>query len=43
MNTEHPECYKLTAGGDDNGYVDIDHSFYEGTVALRREEMEGSR
>lgn len=43
MNTEHPECYQLTAGGDDNGYVDIDHSFYEGTVALRRQELEESR
>lgn len=43
MNTEHPECYQLTAGGDDNGYVDIDHSFYEGTVALRRQELESSR
>lgn len=43
MNTEHPECYVLTAGGDDNGYVDIDHSFYAGTVALRRAELEGSR
>ncbi len=43
MNTEHPECYVLTAGGDDNGYVDIDHSFYEGTVELRRAELEDSR
>ena len=43
MNTEHPECYQLTAGGDDNGYVPINHAFYEGTVALRQQELEGSR
>ena len=43
MNAEHPECYVLTAGGDDNGYVAIDHSLYEGTVALRRAELEESR
>ena len=43
MNTEHPECYQLTAGGDDNGYVPIDHSFYEGTVRMRQTELEGSR
>lgn len=43
MNTEHPECYQLTAGGDDNGYVDIDHSFYAGTVALRQQELNESR
>jgi phosphonate transport system substrate-binding protein len=35
MQAEHPECYALSAGGDDGGYVEIDHAFYEGTIALR--------
>ncbi|MFN4100980.1 MAG: phosphate/phosphite/phosphonate ABC transporter substrate-binding protein [Pararhodobacter sp.] len=43
MQSEHNECYQLTAGGDDNGYVLTDHSLYEGTVALRRQELESSR
>lgn len=43
MQENHPDCYRLTAGGDDGGYVPIDHSFYAGTVQMRRDELEGSR
>ncbi len=43
MPAKHPECYKLTAGGEDGGYVQIDHAFYETTVALRRQEIAASR
>ncbi|PWK58097.1 phosphonate ABC transporter substrate-binding protein [Roseicyclus mahoneyensis] len=35
MQAEHPECYALAAGGDDGGFVEIDHAFYESTIALR--------
>lgn len=43
MRDSHPECYQLASGGDDLGYVEIDHSFYAGIVQMRREELEGSR
>ncbi|MGY6635132.1 MAG: hypothetical protein ACXIU8_15530 [Alkalilacustris sp.] len=43
MNLGHFESYQLTVGGDDNGFVPIDHAFCEGTVELRRQEIEGSR
>ena len=40
MKDAHPECYADTAGGDAGGYVEIDHSFYEGTIALRQSAQE---
>ena len=43
MKDAHPDCYALTAGGEAGGYVPIDHAFYEGTIELRRQELQGSR
>lgn len=38
-----PECYADTVGGEGNGYVPIDHAFYEGIIAMREAELAGSR
>jgi len=43
MKDNHPECYADTVGGDGNGYAEVDHSFYEGIVAMREAELAGSR
>lgn len=43
MKDNHSECYALTAGGEAGGYVPIAHEYYEGTIALRRQELEASR
>ncbi len=40
---EHPDCYANLAGGDGNGYVRIDHSFYEPMVHMRRATMDARR
>ncbi|SUZ31802.1 Phosphate-import protein PhnD [Roseibaca ekhonensis] len=43
MKDNHPECYVDTVGGEGNGYAEVDHSFYEGIVAMREAELAGSR
>ncbi|MGY6411182.1 MAG: phosphonate ABC transporter substrate-binding protein [Alkalilacustris sp.] len=43
MQEEHPECYRLSAGGDDGGFVPIDHSFFVPVIEMRRAELEQSR
>ena len=43
MKDNHPDCYADTVGGDGNGYAVVDHSFYEGIVAMREAELAGSR
>jgi phosphonate transport system substrate-binding protein len=37
------ECYIEISQGDGQGFKAIDHSFYEGVVAMRQRELEGSR
>ncbi|MDD7970664.1 phosphonate ABC transporter substrate-binding protein [Roseinatronobacter alkalisoli] len=43
LKEQDPECYADTVGGDGNGYAEVDHSFYEGIVAMREAELAGSR
>lgn len=43
LKESDPECYADTVGGDGNGYAEVDHSFYEGIVAMREAELAGSR
>lgn len=43
MKDNHPECYADTVGGEGNGFAEVDHSFYEGIVAMREAELAGSR
>jgi phosphonate transport system substrate-binding protein len=37
------QCYIEISQGDGQGFKAIDHSFYEGVVAMRQRELEGSR
>lgn len=43
LKENDPECYADTVGGDGNGYAEVDHSFYEGIVAMREAELAESR
>lgn len=38
-----PECYRAISFGDGQGWARVDHSFFEGIVDMRRQEMQGSR
>ncbi|MFN4100981.1 MAG: phosphonate ABC transporter substrate-binding protein [Pararhodobacter sp.] len=38
-----PECYAAVSFGEGQGWVAVDHSFFEGIVEMRREEVAGSR
>lgn len=37
------ECYQEVSQGEGPGFGRVDHSFFEGIVAMRRAELEGSR
>ena len=37
------QCYYDISFGEGQGWVEVDHSFFEGIVEMRREELEGSR
>jgi phosphonate transport system substrate-binding protein len=37
------ECYKEVSQGEGAGFGRVDHAFYEGIIAMRRAELEGSR
>lgn len=38
-----PQCYRDISFGDGKGWVEVDHSFFEGIVEMRRAEIAGSR
>jgi len=38
-----PQCYYDVSFGEGQGWVAVDHSFFEGVVAMREEELKGSR
>ncbi len=38
-----PQCYYDISFGEGQGWQPVDHSFFEGIVAMRRAELEGSR
>jgi phosphonate transport system substrate-binding protein len=38
-----PQCYYDVSFGEGQGWVAVDHSFFEGVVAMREAEMQGSR
>ena len=38
-----PECYYDVSFGEGQGWVSVDHSFFEGVVEMRREELAASR
>ena len=38
-----PQCYYDVSFGEGQGWVEVDHSFFEGVVAMREEELRGSR
>ena len=38
-----PQCYYDVSFGEGQGWVAVDHSFFEGVVQMRREELAGSR
>ena len=38
-----PQCYYDVSFGEGQGWVAVDHSFFEGVVAMREEELRGSR
>jgi phosphonate transport system substrate-binding protein len=38
-----PQCYYDVSFGEGQGWVPVDHSFFEGVVAMREAEMQGSR
>lgn len=38
-----PDCYREISFGEGQGWARVDHSFFEGVVEMRREELEGSR
>jgi phosphonate transport system substrate-binding protein len=38
-----PQCYYDVSFGDGQGWVAVDHSFFEGVVAMREAETQGSR
>jgi len=40
---QDPECYYDVSFGEGQGWVAVDHSFFEGVVAMREEELRGSR
>ena len=40
---DDPDCYYDISFGEGQGWVPVDHSFFEGIVAMRRAEIEGSR
>lgn len=46
LGTQHEvdrECYVSVSFGDGQGWAPVDHSFFEGVVAMRRDELAGSR
>ncbi|SDW55623.1 phosphonate ABC transporter substrate-binding protein [Roseicitreum antarcticum] len=43
LKENDPACYSDTVGGEGNGFAEVDHSFYEGIVAMREAEMAASR
>ncbi|MGJ3265129.1 MAG: phosphonate ABC transporter substrate-binding protein [Salinarimonas sp.] len=46
LATQHevdPECYTNVSFGAGQGWAPVDHSFYEGIVAMREAELAGSR
>ena len=46
METLHEtdyECYVNVSNGEGQGFKRVDHSFFEGVVAMRQRELEGSR
>ena len=40
---QDPQCYYDVSFGEGQGWVAVDHSFFEGVVEMRREELAGSR
>ena len=38
-----PVCYREISFGEGQGWVEVDHAFFEGVVQMRRDELEGSR
>ncbi len=40
---QDPDCYYDISFGEGQGWVPVDHSFFEGIVAMRRSEVDGSR
>lgn len=40
---QDPECYYDVSFGEGQGWVAVDHSFFEGVVAMREDELRGSR
>lgn len=38
-----PQCYADVSFGDGQGWVAVDHAFFEGIVEMRRQEVAGSR
>ncbi len=40
---QDPQCYYDVSFGEGQGWVAVDHSFFEGVVAMREEELRGSR
>jgi phosphonate transport system substrate-binding protein len=43
LPTDDRECYRAVTAGDGAGFVAVDHSFFESTVEMRRQEMAASR
>ncbi|WP_404864053.1 phosphonate ABC transporter substrate-binding protein [Georhizobium sp. MAB10] len=43
LNETDPECYINVSQGEGQGFKAVDHSFFEGVVAMRQRELEGSR
>jgi phosphate/phosphite/phosphonate ABC transporter binding protein len=38
-----PECYRSISFGDGQGWIEVDHDFFAGIVAMREAELAGSR